>query len=112
MAINKLNRQNWNNITIHKIKLEDAQNRNDSYHVTRVGSKTRDQKSESWIRSDNSLALDLVYYMKIETENFPKVNFVFMATFIVRENEKMLLSDILYMGVREMPIPNKGKTVY
>jgi len=89
LAINKLNRQNWNNITIHKIKLEDAQN-----------------------RSDNSLALDLVYYMKIETENFPKVNFVFMATFIVRENEKMLLSDILYMGVREMPIPNKGKTVY
>lgn len=53
-----------------------------------------------------------MYYMKIETENFPKVNFVFMATFIVRENEKMLLSDILYMGVREMPIPNKGKTVY
>ena len=31
MAINKLNRQNWNNITIHKIKLEDAQNRIDSY---------------------------------------------------------------------------------
>ena len=30
MAINKLNRQNWNNITIQKIKLEDAQNRNDS----------------------------------------------------------------------------------
>ena len=30
MAINKLNRQNWNNITIHKIKLEDAQNRIDS----------------------------------------------------------------------------------
>jgi len=29
MAINKLNRQNWNNITIHKIKLEDAQNRID-----------------------------------------------------------------------------------
>ena len=29
MAINKLNRQNWSNITIHKIKLEDAQNRID-----------------------------------------------------------------------------------
>ena len=34
MAINKLNRQNWNNITIHKIKLEDAQNRIDSYRRT------------------------------------------------------------------------------
>ena len=78
-----------------------------------VGRPTKIETSdESLIRSDNSLALDLVYYMKIETENFPKVNFVFMATFIVRENEKMLLSDILYMGVREMPIPNKGKTVY
>jgi len=85
LAISRLNQSNWNSLRIHKIKFEDAQ------------------------QSEGIVTLDLIYYLKTEAEGFPKVNFTFLATFVISSpGDEVSVREIINLGIREIP-PLKSK---
>merc|ERR1711892_425277 len=77
LAINKLNETNWERLQIYKVKFEDAQ------------------------KKDENVMLELIYYMKINVDGFPKVNFPFLATFAISSPSQVTISNIVNLGVRE-----------
>lgn len=77
LAINKLNEFNWSKLRIYKVKFEDAQKR------------------------DDKVILELVYYLKINVDGFPKVNFPFLATFTITSHSNVKVKEIVSLGVRE-----------
>lgn len=79
LAINKLNQANWTKLQVCKVKFEDAQKR------------------------DNKVILELIYYLKVNVDGFPKVNFSFLATFIVTSLTEVTISEIVNLGMREVP---------
>ena len=54
-------------------------------------------------KRDNKVILELIYYLKVNVDGFPKVNFSFLATFIVTSLTEVTISEIVNLGMREVP---------